>query len=353
MRYEGVSKMGFYATPTSMVEKIISRLQFAGPSRLFDPCCGEGDALAEVGKVAPDGSATYGIELDGQRAEKARRKLHHTVTCAYERARVETAGMQFCWLNPPYDQQSGLGGLAFRKELIFLRDISKFVAADGVLVFIIPRYTLGQDMVNALVNRFTDLAVYQFDDAEYAAYKQVVVFGRRRAKSLSSLKQLTEAERLARNDLMMYGKDEDEPMPYLDEPDRRTWTVPHSESMDTSIIFRGYILDEDELVQDLSQSEVFRMCENLLSTAVQHTALRRPLLPFRRTHMATLISAGALNGAVGVADNRHMVVGITRKVVEREIVLAEDGKEPTIVDTENYVTVVRTIQPNGIIRDLA
>ncbi|MCL6443705.1 MAG: hypothetical protein K6T83_09670 [Alicyclobacillus sp.] len=296
MRYEGQAKMGYYATPLTMTTKIRKRLVCEGAARLFDPCCGEGDALAEIAHVAPgSGSVCYGIELDGRRAQEARNKLHHVVHCGYERARVEPASMQLLFLNPPYDAQSGLGGLELRKELIFLRDLSKYHAPDGVLVFIIPRYTLGSEMVNALLHRYTDIGVYRFDDMEYEAFSQVVVFGRRRPRNLTSGKEMSEADRKARNELLAYGKDADLPMPYLDEPDGRVWTIPAAEDIGAEILFRGYILDEQELRLDLEHSEAFKIAENMLIATDVQAKLRRPLLPFRRTHMATLIAASALS----------------------------------------------------------
>ncbi|WP_067928281.1 DUF6094 domain-containing protein [Alicyclobacillus shizuokensis] len=348
MRYEGISKMGYYPTPLSMVDKIRKRLIPSGPARWFDPCCGEGEALAAV---APSDAVTYGIELDGQRALKAKERLHHVVHCGYERARVEPASMQILYLNPPYDSQSGVQSDIFRKELIFLRDLSKYLAPDGVLVFIIPRYVLSSELVNVLLLRYTDIAVYRFDDEEYAAFRQVVVFGRRRSKNLTRAKELSNEDRKAKNELLSYGKDENLPMPYLDAPDGRQWTVPAVENIETPILFRGYILDEEELRLDLAQSEAFQIAANMLMPSDTTAKLRRPLLPFRRTHMATLIAAGALNGAVGIGENRHMVVGLTRKIVNREVVRNEDGSE-TIVDTESYVTAVRTVQPDGTILDL-
>ncbi len=162
---------------------------------------------------------------------------------------------------------------------------------------------------------------------------------------------MSDADHRAKNELLAYGKDEALPMPYLDEPDGRRWTVPVAENIDTQILFRGYILDDAELRLDLAQSEAFKVAANMLMPIDTGSTLRRPLLPFRRTHMATLIAAGALNGAVGVGENRHMVVGMTRKIVEREVVVNDDGSE-TIIDTESYVTAVRTIQPDGTILDL-
>lgn len=351
-RNENVAKMGYFPTPRTVTRKILQRLLCPGPSRFFDPCCGEGEALQDIASAVPaDNVATYGIEVDGYRAQKALDRINQVVNCGYERARVEPASMQLLFLNPPYDSQSGLGGLELRKELIFLRDLSKYLAPNGVLVFIIPRYTLGSEMTNALLLRYTDLAVYRFDDKEYEAYSQVVVFGRRRPKNLTTSKELSEADHQAKEAFLAYGKNMDLVMPYLDESDGRMWTVPVAEGFEAEILFRGYVLDEEELRRDLIHSEAFLIASNMLSASDVQAKLKRPLLPFRRTHMATLIAAGALNGSVGIDENRHMVVGMTRKIVRREEVKNEDGKE-TVIDTESYVTAVRLIQPDGTILDL-
>ncbi|MFD1676089.1 DUF6094 domain-containing protein [Alicyclobacillus fodiniaquatilis] len=348
MRLEGVAKGGYYPTPTTMVRKILARLSFSGQTRLIDPCCGEGDALALVASAAPQGSEAYGIELDGHRAEEAGQKLTKVVQCAYEVARVEPQSMQIMFLNPPYDSNSGQEGEANRKELIFLRDLSKVMAADGILVFVIPRYTLKQSMVQALFNRYSDLAVYRFDDEEYSVYKQVVVFGRRRA---GSVKRFNDEEKKLAKQFLTYGLDLEAPMPYLDdEDDDRVWSVPFLEEM-KPIKFRGYLLDKEEMIKDLATSDAFKIATNMLNSTVAITNLSRPPLPFRRTHMATLIAAGALNGSVGVGDNRHMVVGITRKVTETETTTADNG-DVIVIESEKYVTAVRTIEQDGTILDL-
>ena len=352
MRYEGIAKMGFYATPPTMTTKILRRLSFAGPARLCDPCCGEGVALSQVGQAAFPGSITYGVELDGKRAERAKAVLDHCVHCGYEFARVEPASMQFIWLNPPYDENGGQGGLGNRKELIFLRDTSKWVEPGGVLVFIIPGKVLGKDLVDALVQRYTDLGIYRFDSEEYMDYEQVVIFGHRRSSLITRVKDLSVAEQNARNDLLACGQAQNpyDMLPALDTVDGRIWTVPATD-VSMSIEFRGYLLDEEELALDLEGSEVFRVAGNMLADGMQQATLKRPLLPFKRTHLATLISAGVLNGAIGIGESRHMVVGITRKKIETETV-QDDGGNETVIQTESFATVVRTVEADGTITDL-
>jgi predicted RNA methylase len=350
MRLEGVAKAGFYPTPESQVALILHHLEFEGPARLFDPCAGEGLALGQIQASAAPGSVSYGIEIDRARAEVARRTLDRVVACGYESARVAPASMQCLFLNPPYDQRHAQGGLASRSELYFLRDLSKYVAPNGILVFVVPRYVLGKDLVQALLNRYTDLAMYRFEDGEYDVFAQVVVFGRRRDRLLKSNQDLTPTERQVANEMVAVHKNASLPIPILGTGNK-TWHVPEATDLQEPILFRGALLDETELLQDLATSEVFRIAENLLMSSADGTQLKRPLLPFRRTHLATLIAAGALDGAIGVGADRHLVVGITRKRVLREITEDERGNE-VVLDTEQYVTVVRTVEPDGRILDL-
>jgi hypothetical protein len=351
MRNEGISKMGFYPTPLTMVEKIAQHLEFEGAARLFDPCAGEGEALKTVTTNAPDGSISYGIELDGNRAEQAKKRLHHILSCAYEVARVEDRSMDLLYLNPPYDNTAGQGmgdGGENRKELTFLRDLSKKVTPNGVLVFIVPRYTLTVKMVDALSTRYTALEAYRFDDKEYKAYSQVVVFGTRRAESTS---RLTKEEHDARNRLLFYGKNLDEPMPYLEDDMVVKWIVPQA-NMNGEPLFRGRVHDPEELRRDLAASDCFSIVENMLQSEASMQNLARPLLPFRRTHLATLIAAGALNGAVGVGEARHMVVGMSKKIKEISETTNEKGDKTSIVATDRYITAVRVVEANGTIIEL-
>ncbi|WP_258111906.1 DUF6094 domain-containing protein [Alicyclobacillus sp. SP_1] len=350
MRFEGIAKAGFYPTPASQVARMLHHLDFEGPARLFDPCAGEGLALGQLQASAAPGSVSYGIELDKARAGKAQACLDHVVACGYESARVTPASMQCLFLNPPYDQHHGQGGLASRSELVFLRDLSKCVVPNGILVFVVPRYVLGKDLVQALLNRYTDLSLYRFEDGAYDVFSQVVVFGRRREKLLQTNRDLTPTERQVANNMVAVHQDASLPIPILGSDDTR-WRVPAAPNIDEPILFRGALLDEAELLQDLATSDVFCIAENLLTVASDRTELKRPLLPFRRTHMATLIAAGALDGAMGIGETRHWVVGMTRKRVSRDITEDERGNE-VVVDSEEYVTIVRTVEADGRILDL-
>ncbi|MDP9729327.1 DUF6094 domain-containing protein [Alicyclobacillus tolerans] len=348
MRLEGIAKAGYYPTPISMVEQVVRRLEpKEAYIRLLDPCCGTGEALERLAKHFSN-VATYGVELDGQRAAEAQKRLDQVVHVAFERARIEKESMSLLFLNPPYDEVSGQKSEGLRSEWVFLRDTTKWLTPGGLLVYIIPRYVLTKSIIDSLIFRFTDIGVYRFTDREYAVYQQIVIFGQKRQKPITRISDLTEADYVTRNTLLWVGKEETQ-LPTIDIQDGRTWGIPGVE--ERSILFRGHVYDKAELAQDLLHSEAFQIASNMLYGNDPHHKLHRPLLPFRRTHMATLIASGVLNGAIGVDENRHMVVGMSRKKVTRDIVKKDDGTE-VIVDSESYITAVRTIEANGTIRTI-
>lgn len=78
MRLEAVAKAGYYPTPPSVVERVAALVRPARPTqrqvvRLLDPCCGTGAALRQLADAV--GGETYGIEIEGERAQEARQTL--------------------------------------------------------------------------------------------------------------------------------------------------------------------------------------------------------------------------------------------------------------------------------------
>ena len=81
-RLEAIAKAGYYPTPPSVVERVAALIRAAHPTtrravRLLDPFCGTGAALRQLAEAI--GGETYGIEIEGQRAEEAREVLDHVL----------------------------------------------------------------------------------------------------------------------------------------------------------------------------------------------------------------------------------------------------------------------------------
>ncbi|MCI0184964.1 hypothetical protein MM817_03261 [Acidibacillus sp. S0AB] len=175
-------------------------------------------------------------------------------------------------------------------------------------------------------------------------YKQVVIVGIRRSGPIGAgdasdkhmLKQLVEI-----------GKGDKDALASLEEFVDQPYMIPVASNDEP--MFRAAIADVEELRQDVTHSPVFSTVEKMMGSTSSHASLSTPLLPFRRTHMATLMAAGALNSAVGIGDNRHLVVGVTKKTIESVI----DENDPTKeIRTEVYKTAIRLYSADGRITEL-
>lgn len=208
MRTAGWAKLGYYPTPDRVTDMIASQTSNAlyhpmlssrsGRERteprtfLFDPCCGEGNAIARFADLLEhkakqcvhfgDGAIfrTYGVELHQERAQTARRQLTRVWNTDIDNARIRPDSYHYLWLNPPYDwsedeDQDG----SRRLESRFLHHATWGLTPNGILIYIIPRHVLRHD-ARFLSEHYRSLRVFRFPDPEYADYRQVVVFGQRR-----------------------------------------------------------------------------------------------------------------------------------------------------------------------------
>lgn len=216
-RLESVAVAGYYPTPASVIPAIAALLDPTpagqaqpapdprwGPTyptvALGDPAAGDGAALVGCAQAlfgapfpAPGKGPQvrlYAIELEGERAQALATRLraaqpqaHHLVEALQSDSFQvswatddRAAGLHVLLLNPPYD----LDPIHGRLEQAFLtRFTPALIPGSGLLIFIIPGYALAASAVT-LATEYEDYHAYRFPDAEYAAFKQIVVLARRR-----------------------------------------------------------------------------------------------------------------------------------------------------------------------------
>ncbi|RJO63150.1 MAG: hypothetical protein C4542_00455 [Dehalococcoidia bacterium] len=334
-RFASEAKGGYYPTPPRQMELVCSRLAVEPGSivNLFDPCAGEGAALRQMAEDLRAKGArpvTYGIELEVARAEKAKTALDHAAACGYESIRMTNGAISAMWLNPPYSTKDGK-----RVETNFLRDLTdKRLQPGGLLMYCIPQTVL-EDSAYLLVSRFENMSVYRFTDDDYPVYKQVVVFGYRRAKPNAGPEARTERETLV--GLARGGPDVLLP---LDAGDGKTFTVPPSEK--PVDLFRDSQVDADEVMAEMLKSRLFEKAEDCFlppSANRSRVKIKTPILPLKPAHVGIAIASGAAGGNLGT----HIVVGATKKVTE-----TYEENENVTIRIDRYVPSVKIYSPQGI-----
>lgn len=338
-RLASESKGGFYPTPENQLKLILPHLHIRQSIEqslinAIDPCAGEGKALRIlVEHLQTDGADvhSYGIELEQTRAEEAKQRLQHVLHDGYESIRTEPK-YSVMWLNPPYAEV-----FKERTELRFLRTLSSkskgVLIPDGLLMFCIPQHVLGS-VATVLTSRFRELKVYRFTDEEYSIFKQVVVFGYAgRAKQ--------EERKAMQQQLKEWAKAGPEALPTLEEI-TDTFEIPPSP--EPISIFRGGKLREDELRQDLLDSQALVDFQKKVQADIQQTKMKNPLLPLKVTHAGIAVASGAIGGNFG----NHIVVGLTKQVTEKEDIEDDEGLTSKEIYTKHFRSIVRVFTQNGI-----
>jgi hypothetical protein len=139
--------------------------------RLFDPCVGDGTALAYLAAFLAERGArveTYGIEIETGRADAAGERLDCVIQGDFRRTMVSHRSMSLALLNPPYDNTGGEQSL----EKTIIRRSLPYLAEGGVIVLVIPDRLLSWAESKL---KFNWLALFPSEDPN--SPNQVVLIG--------------------------------------------------------------------------------------------------------------------------------------------------------------------------------
>ncbi|MCD5972551.1 DUF6094 domain-containing protein [Pseudomonas quasicaspiana] len=341
------AKNGYYPTDEITLERTLQALApaIAGTMRIFDPCAGEGVALAEVAHALDrDRVQTYAVEYDQERARHARSMLDQVLHSDLMDTMISRQAFGLLWLNPPYgdlvadhsgaSQYQGSGRR--RLEKLFYQRCISLLQYGGVLVFLIPHYVLDDELCGWLCNHFTSLRIFSAAENQF---KQVVIFGirvRRQHQARSS--QLAGI----REHLRSIGSGTDVapelPEQWLDEPYS---VIPTSTEIQH---FYRVTLEPDQFSQ-----EIYRL-KGLWSDFTLHFSQhgmqpRPPVKALSQWHLALALAAGAISGVVTSGSGRVLALkGDTYKEKTHKAEFSEDEEgnvSEVRILTDRFVPVIR------------
>ena len=153
-RLASQEKGGFYPTPPTITELILSHISAPHGGRVLDPCAGEGIALVTLAEVLL--LSAYGVELNQTRANMTAQLVNkladrqekllirdpqqqHVIAGDYRLLlKTKESGYNLLYLNPPYDTDRDAGRLEYQ----WLRDSRVWLQPGGLLVYVIHKRCL-------------------------------------------------------------------------------------------------------------------------------------------------------------------------------------------------------------------
>lgn len=341
------ARNGYYPTDETTLERVLQALAPAssGTMRIFDPCAGEGVALAEAAhSLGRDHVEAFGVEYDRERAEHARTLLDRVLHSDLMDTMISRQAFGLLWLNPPYgdlvadhagaSQYQGNGRR--RLEKLFYQRALPLLQYGGVLVFIVPHYVLDDELTGWLCNHFTALRIYAAADP---TFKQVVIFGIRvRRQDLAKPREIAQVR--DRLQAIGAGQETAEELP-------ATWPwEPYavlSATGDLEHFFR-VSLEPEQFAQEVQRLRGL-WPDFTLHFGQAGAQPRPPVRELSRWHLALALAAGAISGVVTSKSGRVLVLkGDTYKdkVRKTEFTEDEDGNVSEVrILTDRFVPIIR------------
>ena len=338
-------KNGYFPTDEVTLARINAHLDVgASKVRIYDPCCGEGTALAELKHHLTQCGATaqaIGVEFDSERAWHAKGLLDTAIHADVHDVMVSQRSMGLLLLNPPYgavvSDKAALNerDSSDRLEKVFARHTFQSLQFGGDLVLIVPIYVIDTEFASLIARNFTKVRIYM---APEQRFKQCVIFGvKRRSDSPDPalVKRLVAANQ--------NGEVTELPEMCVGEPYEVPLATPDANFAAVSLRVEAKQLDAE--IKRLAKSTLWpRFAPMFCQTSKEH---RRPLKALSRWHLALALAAGQINGIVKSKDGRTLLIkGDTFK--EKAVTVEmEEGANGSFTErrilTDRFVPTIRAI----------
>lgn len=337
-------KNGYFPTDAETTRRVLSALRPVtdGVLRIIDPCCGEGVALAECKHhLGAECTETFGIEYDEERAWHAKGILDRCIHGDVQDCIVGRRQFGLLWLNPPYGDlvadkaalsaQAGKGRP--RLEKLFYGLTTPWLAFRGVLVMIIPGYSLDRELAGWIATHFDQVRVFL---APEQRFKQVVIFGVRR--------RTAEATGVAEIRAMLESVNEMPPPVLPEDWPHAPYEVPAALPGEMTFVYSR--LEPRQLADELRRHRGLWERFTPVFGMTSHRR-RRPLRALSDWHLALALAAGQVSGVVQAGDGRvYVIKGDTHKEKEARTEVEEkpngDLLETRIL-TDRFVPVIRAL----------
>lgn len=310
-RLASQAKLGYFPTPKVVVELIKPFLVRGGggKARIYDSCCGPGEAVSQLATHLQ--AESFGVELDKNRAEQAKTRLGKVIQGDSLRVSIRGGSISCLFLNPPYSyDEDG------RLENKFVVHAVPSIQAGGILVLVISIRSLNRAMVRFLASWFTDVAVRKFPEKEYEAFKQIVVFGKKKSAGVvdGDTERMLEESRSGN-------------VPELSH-EALLYTVPSASLPDRYFHFRNLEVSPEEMVREVGEDGFDREIFELVVKRNGNKKMR-PAAPLRKGHLAILVASGMTDGLIEKNGKRLLIKGTVRKEKVKTVEVDETVKTVT------------------------
>ena len=359
-------KKGAYYTDRGMCRRIgrLLALPEKGEVSIVEPSIGDGWAVREVlDSASVKGKTTvFGVELDAVVAAETRKvfKELSAENVILEAdflvgTKISYTSFGLCFANPPYRKADVLNEESM--ETLFMKNIYPILKKAGVLVYVIPHYTLADPaFFKPFLLRFEPLSVYRFDDDVYAQFKQCVLIGRRRNR----MADWSDEGMMELREKFMATVSDAQQLPYLPSlqeeiPQEVLITVPESPAKDIKY-FTTSRFDYKRAGEALNLTSPLYKEQNrrLRESEFKQVGLNNPPVPMKKDLLYMCAISGGGQGYCGSEEegDLHLQRGVVKTIKEDEVQPSEKGDGNVIVERTRSAVSMTILESDGTFHTL-
>ena len=344
MGLEGRVKMGYYPTPEGVTNTIIERLDIKNDGwgvTILDPSCGNADVLKVFKKKFPK-IKTIGIELDGARANTAKKEIgcNKCIIKGDALNAIVRGKTQILFLNPPYDWADE--NETKRLETLFIEKYLSVLDDNGVFIAVLPFL---RPLIDELIYRIDDVVddclIIPFPEDDFG-FKQFVLMGVKEDKRYKQTDINAVFRRM--NDTLYSGRNDYNSLleiakSFNFERENYKYQVPFSSISNLKIINNTF--DYAKVQESIQKDKILQQAIDKVWTArINARDKIRPLTNLRQGHLAMILAGGYINGVIEKDGKKIVVKGkVEQKTEFSSAELKGDNKLKTTETTFHAVSL--------------
>ena len=315
---------------------IVENININRPFNIFSPKCGQGLLLNKFKEYGE--CTTYGLESITNAHRRAKDNLDRVIRGEMQGSKISNDCFDIMQLTPPVSWMAELGAtgnLLEKKEKHWLRNTIKYLRKDGILIFTIPVTRVTNDMAFVFSKLLSDVQVLKANSDVTLNYVHII--GKKNISKDS------------RKDVYAYLSNLNTMAELPTELDFKYELA--SGGIITPELFRGSVLDEDELEQIVNTSGLMSSFWKQHEIE-QNESNIRPLLPFNMGQIGLVLTSGCLDGVVEEYEGQyHAIKGMVTKV--RDFNNSREDNDETSVETISNKVQINLLTPDGQFIELA
>lgn len=298
--------------------------------RIFDPCIGEGGALAAIAETLGIPRAQrYGCDIHAGRVEQAQAVADHVLHADALKSLVASErAFAVAYGNPPFDNDGREEGGGRLEVKFFERCIreGRWVQVGGVVVWVTPQDIFARPaFCQAIAACLDDVSAYALPD-DVRHFREAVVFGVVRRRERRGDERDAEQARLA---ALFAGS-----LPLLTAQAEPRYVLPAPEGR--KVVWKLAASGSGrEALADIATTGGAWGSEAYLRLTQDAAPVMRPLMPMKRAYIGFAIGRGRIDGiTIPIHGVPHMVKGGTmEQVITQTEERAGEGSVSTIERT--------------------